>query len=165
MNDDKIKLLTEVIYLDGNDQKSEQIYIDFSSFDTLNQLVNHLCKILKITKRKSEKIELYVYFQGTRIKLYDIKNFYNVLSNCVVFNSQLQIELEFKTGRVFIILDSREFEFDIRGEKCGTNEFKNTNRPSDARYDVFQSKYDYLSQQIKKYSVVFVTSHLKMSCT
>jgi hypothetical protein len=89
---------------------------------------------------------LYVYFQGTKIKLYDIKNFFMVMSNYVVLNSQLQLELEFKTGSNIIIVDSREFEFDVRGEKCGTNQLKDTNRPSDARYDTFQSKFVYFLQ-------------------
>lgn len=101
MFNDKIKLLTKVDYKDGNEMKSEQIYIDFSCFDTLNQLINHLCKILKISK--SDKTELYAYYESSKIILNDIKNFLMIVSNCVILKSQLQLELDLQTGNVIFI--------------------------------------------------------------
>ena len=98
MNDDKIKLFTDIIYSNADGTKSQQIYIDFSSFDTLNQLINHLCKILNINKKKDIKTELYVFYNGTKLKLFDIKNFYFHLSNCVLLKEKIQLELEFKTS-------------------------------------------------------------------
>ena len=107
MNDDKIKILTKVSFSVDYKKESHDIYIEFSSFDTLNQLKNHLFTILKFNIRGDEISDLYVNFQGTKIKLFDIKNFYFHLSNSVILNEQLQLEIDIQTSTFFLIFRRR----------------------------------------------------------
>ena len=104
MNDDKIKILTEVSFVVEDEEetrKSEQILIELSSFDTLSQLKNHLCKLLKLRNTRDDIIDIYVNFLGSKIKLYDIKNFYFQLSNCVLLKEKLQIQIETQTSKYY----------------------------------------------------------------
>ena len=102
---DKIKILTEVIYNESNndeevEKKCEQIYIEFAVFDTLNQLINHIAKILKFKIDKQERIELYITHYTSKIKLYDIKNFYFYLSNAILLKEILKIEIRSQKSKI-----------------------------------------------------------------